>query len=110
MTEHRESSSPLGAAIDDGDVLVRNHDPATDHDVAVRLYGPDGGVFFESRFDLASGATAARPADLEAGTYTVETDCDCERYLVRTCYLDDDEGLLIVLGDEFVDIAPWPVP
>lgn len=102
-------------AVDDttttaGDVLVRNHDLMTGHSIAVRVYGPTGDVRFESRFELTPGAAAARPADLAAGSYTVEVGCDGEDYLVGTCRLDDDEGVLVAAGNGVVDVAAHPTP
>ena len=110
MTDARAPPAPLGAAATDGDVLVRNHDHTAGHTLAVRVYGPTGDVRFESRFRLAPGAAAARPADLASGAYTVEADSDRERYVVRTCRLDDDGGLLVAVGNGVVDVAARPVP
>lgn len=100
----------LGAARTAGDVLVRNHDLTTDHHVAVRLHGPTGDTAYESGFDLAPGAAAARPADLAAGSYTVEVDVDADRYLVTTSRLDESEGLLVAVGSGVVDVAARPAP
>jgi hypothetical protein len=108
MSDALQGDAVLGAAATAGDVLVRNHDLTTDHRLAVRVYGPTGDVQFESGFALAPGAAAARPADLAAGSYTVEVDCDGEDYLVRTHHLDDAEGLLVAAGNGVVDVAARP--
>lgn len=110
MSNALQSDAALGAAATTGDVLVRNHDLTANHTLAVRVYGPTGDAAFESAFDLAPGATAARPAGLAAGHYVVEADCDGERYHVRRTHVGDDEGLLVAIGNGVLDIAPRPAP
>lgn len=110
MSDALHSEAALGAAATTGDVLVRNHDLTAHHRLAVRVYGPTGDVTFESAFDLAPGAAAARPAGLAAGHYVVEADCDGERYHVRRTHVGDDEGLLVAVGNGVVDIAARPTP
>jgi hypothetical protein len=110
MSDALQARAALGAAHTDGDVLVRNHDHAADHHVAVRVYGPTGEVRFESGFDLAPGAAAARPAHLGGGSYVVEADCDGRHYRLRTCRLDDREGILVAVGNGVVDVAARPAP
>jgi len=110
MSDALQREAVLGAAHTAGDVLVRNHDHAAEHHLAVRVYGPTGDVHFESGFDLAPGAAAARPAGLAAGSYVVEADCDGQQYRACRARLDDDEGLLVAVGNGVVDVAPRPAP
>lgn len=92
----------------EGAVLVRNHDLSASHTIALRSYGPEGAVAYEATFRLDPGGRAVDAAALPAGSHTVEADCDAERYLVRTCELEEDDGLLVAVGNGVLDVAPRP--
>lgn len=122
--DRADAPDPPPALPAGGDLLVRNHD-AEAHHLAVRAYDGDGAVVAAAGVHLAGGTTVARSTSLSAGTYTVEADCDGHRsaayadgrsrrgstgsrYVVTTCELADDEGLLVAVGNGVVDVVPRP--